>query len=125
MLIIDDSPTMRRYLASIAGELQIDADLATDGLDAMSLMEKNTLSENKPFDVALVDWDMPRMNGLQLVRAVRARPEFSSTKLMMVTSHNALQDIRVAVSAGADDYLMKPLDSAMIAEKLRIMGLLD
>lgn len=122
MLIIDDSPTMRRYLASIAGELDIEAGMAVDGRDALAQMESHI---NSGFDVALVDWDMPRMNGLQFVRAVRARPEFSSTKLMMVTSHNALQDIRVAISAGADDYLMKPLDSAMIAEKLRVMGLLD
>ena len=125
MLIIDDSQTMRRYLASIAGELAIETDLAVDGEDALVRIESRKRAQAGLFDVALVDWDMPRMNGLQFVRAVRSKPEFAPMKLMMVTAHNALEDIRQAVAAGADDYLMKPLDSAMVAEKLQMLGLLD
>jgi len=121
MLIVDDSMTMRRYLHAIAGELAIEADQAVDGQDAMNRLD----ARNAEFDVALVDWDMPRMNGVQFVRAVRARPCFSDMKLMMVTAHNAMADIREALAAGADDFLMKPLDVDMVADKLRLLGLLS
>lgn len=149
MLIIDDSATMRRYLTNIADRLDIDSEEACDGLDALHMIDAETESGEAaatgangeampglhggpgrsapapPFDVALVDWDMPRMNGVEFVRAVRARPDCSEMKLMMVTSHNGMSDVRGAILAGADDYLMKPLDASMVEEKLRLMGVLD
>jgi two-component system, chemotaxis family, chemotaxis protein CheY len=124
MLIIDDSLTMRRYLAHIADELEIEAEQAADGQEAMASLEQRSAGA-PPFDVALVDWDMPRMNGVEFVRAVRRRPEYDAMKLMMVTSHNALNDVRNAIVAGVDDYLMKPLDAEMLSEKLRLLGLIE
>lgn len=120
MLIIDDSATMRNYLASIVEELGVETEQAADGEAALEV-----LARGRPFEAALVDWDMPRMNGIEFVRAVRTRAEFSDVKLMMVTSHNAMQDIRVALASGADDFLMKPLDPEMVGDKLRLLGLLD
>ncbi|HTS78053.1 MAG TPA: response regulator [Bryobacteraceae bacterium] len=119
MLIIDDSSTMRGLLAAIAAELGVGSEQAADGRVALEVLERHP-----SFELALVDWDMPRMNGLEFVRAVRARPEFSSLKLMMVTSHNAIEDVEVALASGADDFLMKPLDAEMVAEKLQVLGLL-
>ncbi len=119
MLIIDDSATMRNYLSSIAADLGLETEQAGDGLAALE-----TLDRRPPFEVALVDWDMPRMNGIEFVRAVRGRGEFAEMKLMMVTSHNGMQDIRAALASGADDFLMKPLDAEMVSEKLRTLGLL-
>jgi two-component system chemotaxis response regulator CheY len=120
MLIIDDSATMRRLLGMIASELGIDSEQAEDGESALDLVERRP-----GFEVALVDWDMPRMNGLEFVRAVRARPQLSDMKLMMVTSHHAAQDVRLALALGADDFLMKPLDTGMVADKLRVLGVLE
>lgn len=133
MLIVDDSATMRRYLANIADGLDIDSEAACDGLDAIGKIEAAQTAKPKPgrghpappFDVALVDWDMPRMNGVEFVRAVRGRTDCAQMKLMMVTSHNALDDVRNAIQSGADDYLMKPLDASMVEEKLRLMGVLE
>jgi two-component system chemotaxis response regulator CheY len=125
MLIVDDSHTMRAYLADIAERLKLDAEQAVDGEDALSSLDRHRAVHGSRFDVALVDWNMPRMDGLQFVRAVRARREYDSMKIMMVTSHNAMDDIRAAVVAGVDDYLMKPLDAEMVAEKLRLMGLIE
>lgn len=119
MLIIDDSSTMRGYLAAIAADLGVASEQAPDGAAALERLERRP-----SFEVALVDWDMPRMDGIEFVRAVRARPEFSDLKLMMVTSHNGMQDVRAALACGADDFLMKPLDTEMVAEKLQILGLL-
>lgn len=120
MLIIDDSATMRNYLASIAADLGVETEQATDGAAALDVLDRS-----HRFEVALVDWDMPRMNGIEFVRAVRAREEFAELKLMMVTSHNGMQDVRAALASGADDFLMKPLDVEMVGDKLRLLGLLD
>jgi len=119
MLIIDDSPTMRGFLTAIAEDLGAETAQAPDGLAALDLLVRQA-----PFDLALVDWDMPRMNGIEFVRAVRARPEFAGLKLMMVTSHNCMQDVRAALACGADDFLMKPLDAEMMGDKLGMLGLL-
>jgi two-component system chemotaxis response regulator CheY len=62
------------------------------------------------------------MNGLELVRTVRRNRDFSDLKLMMVTTGNALEQVAVALEAGADDYLMKPVTRELLAEKLQILG---
>jgi len=120
MLIIDDSSTMRKLLALIGSELGAETAQAEDGDAALACVD-----QNPAFDVALVDWDMPRMNGLDFVQAVRARPALAAMKLMMVTSHHTAQDVRAALLLGADDFLMKPLDTDMVAMKLRGLGLLE
>lgn len=119
-LIIDDSRTMRRLLASYVAEFSIEVVEAEDGVDAL---EK--LLRYNPFDLALVDWDMPRMNGLEFVKTVRADPTFASMKMMMVTSHSAMEDVGQALQEGANDFLMKPLTGDMVSDKLRVLGLVD
>ncbi len=120
MLIIDDSQTMRRFLRAIADELAIESEQASDGEEALDKLE-----QSGAFEVALVDWDMPRMNGIEFARVVRSRPEYAGLKLMMVTSHNAMSDLRVAAAVGVDDFLMKPLNAEMLAGKLRLLGLIE
>jgi two-component system, chemotaxis family, chemotaxis protein CheY len=120
MLIIDDSSTMRNLLGMIASELGVDSEQAPDGAVAL-----DRVSRSADFEVALVDWDMPRMDGLEFVKQVRARPELAEMKLMMVTSHCTAQEVRRALELGADDFLMKPLDAGMVAGKLRLLGLLE
>ena len=120
MLIIDDSATMRRYLASIAALLRIENEQAADGVEGIERLETSP-----PYDVALVDWSMPRMDGLEFVKSVRARPEYQAMKLLMVTSRATMEDVNTAILGGADDYLMKPLTDAMLADKLRLLGLLE
>jgi two-component system, chemotaxis family, chemotaxis protein CheY len=115
MLIIDDSSTMRNLLGMIASELGVDSEQAPDGEAALDRVVRSA-----DFDVALVDWDMPRMDGLEFVKQVRARPELAEMKLMMVTSHSTAQEVRRALELGADDFLMKPLDTGMVAGKLRL-----
>jgi two-component system, chemotaxis family, chemotaxis protein CheY len=120
MLIIDDSSTMRRLLGLIASDLGVESEQAPDGQAALDRVERSP-----DFDVALVDWDMPCMDGLEFVRRVRQRPALAQMKLMMVTSHCGARDVRAALELGADDFLMKPLDAAMVADKLRLLGLLE
>lgn len=118
VLIIDDSMAMRRMLSAYVSDLKAQATVATDGQDALDV-----LAREGAFDVALVDWDMPRMNGMEFVRAARADDRWSSMKLVMVTAHISQDDIVEALETGADDYLMKPVSADMIEDKLRLLGL--
>ena len=119
-LIIDDSRTMRRLLSSYVTEFSIETVEAEDGRQAMKRLE-----EEGPVEFALVDWDMPVMNGLDFVKAVRADRRFDGMKLMMVTAHSSMDDVGQALESGANDFLMKPFDGPMVADKLRLLGLVE
>jgi two-component system chemotaxis response regulator CheY len=120
-LIIDDSRAMRRMLSAfVVKHAHAEAVEAEDGLYALEALERHA-----PFDFALVDWDMPRMDGMEFVRAVRADRRWDDLKLMMVTARNDGDDLLKALEEGANDFLMKPLSENMVVEKLRILGLVD
>jgi two-component system chemotaxis response regulator CheY len=118
VLIIDDSMAMRRMLDAYVRDLGAETVLAEDGQAALEALERE-----KPFDIALVDWDMPRVTGIEFVMRVRAMPEHAQLKLLMVTAHLGFEDIEQALTCGADDYLMKPVSSELVADKLRVLGL--
>jgi two-component system chemotaxis response regulator CheY len=120
MLIIDDSKAMRVFLQRLAEELSFQTEAAEDGRDALLKLVKNDPRE--PFDVALVDWEMPVMNGLELVQTVRRNKDFDSLKLMMVTTLNSMDRVALALEAGANDFLMKPVTKELLEEKLQILG---
>jgi two-component system chemotaxis response regulator CheY len=75
-------------------------------------------------DLVLVDWNMPEMDGVSFVRAVRAESEYASLPLMMVTTNAELSQVSEALAAGANEYIMKPFTGDMIREKLEILGFL-
>jgi two-component system chemotaxis response regulator CheY len=122
MLIVDDSKAMRNFLQGIAAELSFQTEAAGDGREGLNKLINN--DPRDPFAVALVDWEMPVMNGLELVQTVRRNREFNSLKLMMVTTQNALENVTAALQAGADDYLMKPVTKELLEEKLQILGMI-
>ncbi len=119
-LIIDDSRTMRRLLASYLAEFTTEIYEAEDGVKALEQLQLHA-----PIDLALVDWDMPNMNGLEFIKAVRADPAFNDTKLLMVTSHNSMEDVGEALANGSNDFLMKPMTGEMVVDKIRLLGLAD
>jgi len=120
VLIVDDSMTMRRFLRSLVEPVAAHIDDAENGAKALE-----ALATKGPFDLALVDWDMPVMNGLELVKQVRANPRLESLKVIMVTAKTSMEDLARAMLSGADDYLMKPLTEEMVLDKLRILGLIE
>ena len=71
----------------------------------------------------LIDWNMPGLNGLELVQAVRANPAWSEVRLIMITSENDIERVQKALEAGADEYIMKPFTKDMIQEKLTLLGI--
>lgn len=118
-LIIDDSKTMRSILASFAHNHGFTTAEAEDGIAACHLLEHDS-----NFDAILIDWDMPRMSGIELLKIIRADPAHDRIKTMMVTAQSNYDCVTEAIMAGADDYLMKPLNEDMFVDKLRLLGLL-
>jgi len=72
-----------------------------------------------------VDWNMPEMDGIAFVRAVRADPGYDALPLMMVTTNSELDHVSTALDAGANEYIMKPFNGDMVKEKLELLGFLQ
>ena len=118
-LVIDDSRAMRRIVSSILegfGYEVRDAGHGREGLDV--------LNEGWVPDLVTVDWNMPVMDGLQFVSAVRSNPGWRSMTMMMVTSESEHTQIVRALAAGAHEYVIKPFTADAIRDKLALLGLL-
>jgi two-component system chemotaxis response regulator CheY len=120
-LIIDDSKAMRSILKRLLGEMGFgpihEAANGSDALAALSYLKETRL--------ILVDWNMPEMNGLEFVTAVRSNPQFNSVRLMMVTTETEIEQVQKALDAGANEYLMKPFTGEVLREKLNLLGLVS
>ncbi|MEN3309556.1 MAG: two-component system, chemotaxis family, chemotaxis protein CheY [Micromonosporaceae bacterium] len=119
VILVDDSRAMRMILRRIVGQLGFEIMEAEDGQAAL---EAVTNSENVP-DLALIDWNMPRMNGLELVCALRDDPRTRDMTLVMVTTEGEQSQIVRALAAGAHEYVIKPFTSDSMVEKLALLGL--
>jgi len=118
-LVVDDSRAICLIIGRILRELGFAIHDASNGREAMA-----HLGQTSPPQVIMVDWNMPEMSGLEMVRAVRLNPAMSSTRLVMITSENEIGRVQEALEAGADEYIMKPFTREMIQEKLALLGIL-
>jgi len=117
-LIIDDSKAMRSILGRMLRGLDFEVMEAANGREALEQL-RNT----GKIDIALVDWNMPEMNGFDFVRAVRADQMYDGVLLMMVTTETEMENVVRALAAGANEYVMKPFTQDVIMEKLRLFGM--
>jgi len=117
-LIIDDSKAMRSILGRMLRGLDFEVVEAANGREALE-----RLQGRGKIDIALVDWNMPEMNGFEFVRAVRAKQMYDGVLLMMVTTETEMENVVRALAAGANEYVMKPFTPEVILEKLRIFGM--
>ncbi len=120
-VIIDDSKAIRMILTKTLEEVGFEVCQASNGEEALSVFER----ENGAISLALVDWNMPRMNGLEFVRKLRSDPRYSAVLLMMVTTETEVEQMVQALNAGANEYVMKPFTKEIIADKLRLLGALQ
>ncbi|MEM1398261.1 MAG: response regulator [Pseudomonadota bacterium] len=117
-LVVDDSRVVRKVARKILQEMEFECDEAEDGEQAMVLCR-----EAMP-DAILLDWNMPVMNGLDFLRALRSMENGSDPMVVFCTTENDLASIREAMSAGANEYIMKPFDSDIIQTKFAQVGLI-
>lgn len=117
-LIVDDSRAMRRILAGMLREAGFETFEAGDGKEALAVLETEGAVE-----LALVDWNMPVMNGFEFLCAARAEADYSSMRIMMVTTETGVEEMTKALESGADEYVMKPFTKDDIVEKIKMLGL--
>jgi two-component system, chemotaxis family, chemotaxis protein CheY len=116
-LIVDDSSAMRAILKMILKKAGFEVFEAGNGREALDI-----LSSAGSVDLALVDWNMPEMNGFELVIAMRANHDHDKTRLVMVTTEADIDEVSKALAAGADEYIMKPFTREVVVEKLQMLG---
>jgi two-component system chemotaxis response regulator CheY len=117
-LIIDDSKAMRSILGRMLRGLGFEVVEAANGRDAIK-----RLQEAEKVELALVDWNMPEMNGFEFIQAVRAEHSYDGVLLMMVTTETEMEQVSKALAAGANEYVMKPFTQEVILEKLQMLGM--
>ena len=117
-LVIDDSRALRSLMGRMLRDLGFEVVEACHGKDALE-----RLREGSPPTIALVDWNMPEMNGLEFVRSLRQDDAFKDVLVMMVTTETEAVQMVSALDAGANEYLMKPFTREALVEKLDLLSI--
>ena len=116
-LVVDDSRAMRRIIGKYLHELGFEVHEAASGLEALVSAPKI-----EGLSLIMLDWNMPEMDGRTLLLRLRGEPEFADIPIMMVTTESEMEQVEVALNAGASEYLMKPFDRQALLEKLLLLG---
>lgn len=119
-LIVDDSSTVRSVIARMLNSWGIESVQAANGQEGYT-----SLDSNPDVTIAFVDWNMPIMNGIQLVQKIRSESKYQSVKIVMVTTETEMDQVMKALETGADEYIMKPFTKEIFREKLALLGIED
>lgn len=117
-LVVDNSKMIRRVAGRILSDLKFNTEEAENGLEALNYCR------GKMPDAILLDWNMPVMDGLTFLKTLRQEPGGEEPVILFCTSERDVTKISEALSAGADEYIMKPFDSDIIGSKFFQAGLL-
>jgi two-component system chemotaxis response regulator CheY len=118
-LVVEDSKTIRMILIKYLQKMNIQVVEAANGLEGLE-----RLKEMAPPDLVLVDWNMPVMNGIDFIRAVRELHIYDPLPLIMVTTNSESDYVGTAMDAGANEYIQKPCTFDALREKIELLGLL-
>jgi two-component system chemotaxis response regulator CheY len=118
-LVIDDSRTARLVIGNMLRELGMDVIGAANGVEGLA-----QLKQNPDVELILLDWNMPEMNGLDFLRAVRAREAYRNIRILMATSEAHTNQVNEALAAGASEYLMKPFNKDILIAKLNLLDVI-
>jgi two-component system chemotaxis response regulator CheY len=122
-LVVDDSKAVRMILAKTLKELGYEVREAANGKEALALIENDALEKERiALTLVLADWNMPEMDGLELLKRLRQKPELNSTAVVMVTTETEVDQMSAALEAGANEYIMKPFTKEILVEKLQMAG---
>ncbi len=113
ILIVDDFSTMRRIIKNLLRDLGFNNIMeADDGTTALPLLQKGS------FDFLVTDWNMPGMQGIDLLIAIREDPDLSSLPVLMLTAESKREQIIEAAQAGVNGYVVKPFTAQTLKEKI-------
>jgi two-component system chemotaxis response regulator CheY len=113
ILVVDDFSTMRRIIKNLLKDLGFtNIQEADDGNTALPMLQQGD------FDFVVTDWNMPGMQGIDLLRAIRADEKLKRTPVLMVTAEAKKEQIIAAAQAGVNGYVIKPFTAATLKEKL-------
>lgn len=116
-LVVDDQPTMRRILDNVLQQMGYAPSIgAVNGNEALQKLAST------PVDAIITDWQMPGMNGLDFIKALRAMPETSHLPILVVTAMASVGDVKQAIDNGATSYLLKPFRLEKLREKLEALS---
>ncbi|MCI6217547.1 MAG: chemotaxis response regulator CheY [Helicobacter sp.] len=117
LLVVDDSSTMRRIIKNTLQRLGYDDILeAENGLEAWGILDGTG-----GINVLITDWNMPEMNGLNLVKKVRADERYKDIPIIMVTTEGGKAEVITALKAGVNNYIVKPFTPQVLKEKLEVV----
>ena len=122
LLVVDDSSTMRRIIKNTLSRLGYKDILeGADGVEG-----RNQMDSNPDIEMLITDWNMPEMNGLELVKKVRADARFADVPIIMVTTEGGKGEVITALKAGVNNYIVKPFTPQVLKEKLgAVMGVAE
>jgi two-component system chemotaxis response regulator CheY len=118
-LVVDDSRVIRKVARRILEDIGFEIGEASDGAEALAWC-RAAMPE-----VILLDWNMPGMDGLEFLRTLRGEPGGKAPVVLLCTVENEPARMEEALEAGADEFVMKPFDSAIIESKFALAGLLN
>lgn len=118
-LVIDDSRTVRAIIGKILRDEGLEVVEAANGREGLE-----RLREPPGAELVLVDWNMPEMNGLEFIKAVRAVRAYDAVRIMMVTTETEQDQVIRALDAGANEYVMKPFTREILVAKLSLLDAL-
>jgi two-component system, chemotaxis family, chemotaxis protein CheY len=120
-MVIDDSRAIRMILTRTLNKLGFEVCTAGNGKEALSILNQQA----PELAFFLVDWNMPEMTGIEFIERMRRMPLYVDVPLMMVTTETEVNQMVRALEAGANEYVMKPFTEEIIADKLRLLGVLE
>ena len=114
ILVVDDFATMRKIVRNILRQIGLtNVKEADDGATGLPM------AQSEDFDLIISDWNMPKMNGLDFLKAVRADPKTKATPFLMVTAEALKENIIAATQAGVSNYIVKPFNAQTLEEKIK------
>jgi len=118
-LLVDDSRVIRKVARQIFEALDFSCEEAEHGQQAVEACQKAMP------DVVLLDWNMPVMDGMEFLRALRKMPQGGKPVVVFCTTENDIKHIQEAMASGANEYIMKPFDADIVQSKLLQLGVIE
>jgi two-component system chemotaxis response regulator CheY len=119
-LVIDDSRAVRIIIGKILREMGMEVLEAAHGREGL-----DQLVRNPDLELVLVDWNMPEMDGLDFIRTVRSQRAYAGVRILMVTTETESEQVTRALTAGANEYLMKPFTKEVLVAKLNLLDVFE